>query len=397
MTKTSQPLHILDRVKDYALHKSLIGDRAQVLVGGLERSDSLADEAIACTAGWSRRALMQAVEAGVCDVAACPEELRPLMEHATSVPAWVDFEQVERGANFFMSTHVPGGVVLGARSLVLGYTSPAGNKPLMMSGRLERGVNRRLAETSKFVYEVCRSGGMAPGSGGVVATLKVRLIHAQVRAMIGRTDGWRPEAWGLPINQHDMLATILLFSHALLTGLQKLGVRVTDQEARDYIALWRYVGHILGVEHALLPRNPEDASRLFEFIDRTQGEPDDDARALTRVFLQGPPDDDPQQETPQAARHAANTVVRDLLGEQLADALDVAPSTRGQRLALGSAKVAIRAYDTFRSSPVTRARAVRAGERYWEWVMEHNPAGAVELTLPDQLLRTTLGKPHMSV
>jgi hypothetical protein len=38
-----------------------------------------------------------------------------------------------------------GGIVLGFRSLVAGYCSPAGNKPLAFSGRLREAAPRRLS------------------------------------------------------------------------------------------------------------------------------------------------------------------------------------------------------------------------------------------------------------
>lgn len=184
-----------------------------------------------------------------------PRELHELLEYTSTIPAWVDFERIHRGGAFFLSTHLIGGIVLGARSLILGYAAPAGNKPLVLSGRLERGVNRRLAETSRFVFDVTRPGNLAPGNEGVAAAIKVRLIHAKVRQMIARVGEW-DEQWGAPINQHDMMATVILFSLVLLEGLETLGLHPSQSEGEDYIALWRYVGYLLGVEQELPPHGP---------------------------------------------------------------------------------------------------------------------------------------------
>ena len=87
------------------------------------------------------------------------------------------------------------------RSLVLGYASPAGNKPLMLSGRLKEQALKRLNETARFVQAVCRPGGMRPLADGWQITVKVRLIHAQVRRMILKSGKWDEGAWGAPVNQ----------------------------------------------------------------------------------------------------------------------------------------------------------------------------------------------------
>ena len=373
---------VIERVKDAPEARRAHGALADRMIAALKRSDPLAEQLLLDTRGTSRRQILDTLESLVLRGEQPDEAFGPLHAQWTHVPDWVDFDQLDRGAAFFMSTHAFGGTVLGAKSLVLGYASPAGNKPLMMSGRLEHGVTRRLAETSKFVYEVCRRGGMRPGGQGVAETLKVRLIHAKVRQMILASGQWQPQ-WGVPINQHDMVATILLFSLSLLEGLEVLGVRVRQQEARDYIALWRYIGYIIGVEPELLPTSLEHAREVFAFIEQTQHEPDDDARRLTKIFLKGPDADDTQVRAPEMGRRAAITIAREMLGQARASALGV-PEERipGVMFAF---KRAVRAFDALRRSPLAGSRFADRGERYWAWVLETNPVGMVELGLPDAL------------
>lgn len=352
----------------------------------LRHSDPIADALVDATSRWEPGRLFREVEHAVCqgDDSAAPSELHPLLEQAGTIPAWVDFERVDRGGAFFLSTHLVGGLVLGARSLILGYAAPAGNKPLVMSGRLERGVNRRLAETSRFVVDVTRPGNLTPGGAGVASALKVRLIHAKVRRMIARVGEW-DEEWGSPINQHDMMGTVILFSLVLLQGLEKLGLHPTAQESEDYIALWRYVGYLLGVEQELLPATRAEAERTQGFIDLTQAAPDDDARRLTRAFLDASASDDPGTSPGTAIGHV---LARELLGDELADALDIDSSRL--RLALPFVRATVGRLNTLRRRPAGRPAAARAGARYWAWVLANNPAGPVDLTMPESLLRASL-------
>lgn len=67
-----------------------------------------------------------------------------------------------------------------------------------------------------------------------------------------------------------MGATLLAFSYNVLVGIELIaGAPLPQQQQEDYLALWRYVGWLLGVEsNALDPcRNPVGCSciaSLFE-------------------------------------------------------------------------------------------------------------------------------------
>src|SRR5690606_6100879 len=148
---------------------------------------------------------------------------------------WVDWTRVDRAGKLFFRSGPAGGITLGAKSLVGGYCSPGGNKPLAFSGALESQVSRRLAETGRFVVATNTAGALRPGGEAWAITLRVRLMHAQVRRLLLRSGRWRSELWGAPINQHDMAATSLLFSVVFLSGLRELGVPVTREEAEDYV------------------------------------------------------------------------------------------------------------------------------------------------------------------
>lgn len=362
---------------------------ARRMIAWLEVCDPTADALMEATRGWSRRRLFDEVDRALDGDAIAPE-LEPLIDEVQMIPAWVDFDRIDRGASFFMSTHAIGGTVLGARSLILGYAAPAGNKPLVMSGRLERGVNRRLAETSRFVYDVSRPGELRPGGQGVRAAVRVRLIHAKVRQMIRDGGGWNPE-WGAPINQHDMLATVLLFSLKLVEGLEMVGLEPTAAEAEDYQAMWRYIGYLLGVAPELLPATRAEAERYDRFISATQGPPDADARELTRVFLNAPaqaPTDEDSSSTGRPNVAVGYALARELLGDELAEQLAI-PKTP-LRMALPVARTLVKRLNVLRKLPSGRQMAAQRGERYWAWILENQPSGAVELTLPMELMRQSL-------
>ena len=316
--------------------------------------------------------------------------LSRLVESTRELPIWLNPERCVRAGRVFHRAGALGGAVLGLKSLVCGYAAAGGNKPLALSGALIKKSDRRLAETGRFVSSVCQEDGMRFGRDGYRITLRVRLMHAQVRRLCLADDRYDVSRFGLPINQHDMLATILLFSNVFITGIVQLGVAVTDSEADDFQHLFRWVGQVIGVEPQLLPTSFAEAERILAFIALTEGPPDADSRALVRALLDGP------------LRHArsrlekrmaplqvalAEEVCRSLIGDDLADSLHVRrgsllrpfPSHLGRLVTL--LEVARRAH------PGLERRVESWGAKYWALttgrVLGDRPSG---FQLPERLL-----------
>ncbi|MEZ4249513.1 MAG: hypothetical protein R3B99_14890 [Polyangiales bacterium] len=53
-----------------------------------------------------------------------------------------------------------------------------------------------------------------------------------MRRLLLRSERWKSELWGAPINQHDMAATSLLFSVVFLSGIRQFGVRCRATKPR---------------------------------------------------------------------------------------------------------------------------------------------------------------------
>jgi hypothetical protein len=372
--------------------RARFGDRVDRLGAFLGRVDPLADEVVAAIGGtpggW--RLFEEAARQGVERVAGAPRSFHALFEQAEHVPVWVDWATVDRGGEVLLRAGPLGGIVLALKSLVLGYTSPAGNKPLVFSGRLQEQAPRRLNETARFVQATIAPRSMHPRGDGWQITLKVRLIHAQVRRMILESGRWDAAAWGAPINQHDQAATLLLFSTIVLEGLRQLGMRIPTAEAEAYIHLWRWSGWVMGVDPELLPATEAEGIRLREVIGATMGEPDDDSRTLTHALLDAPLR---RGTTPGENANAARAVrfnaglCRALLGEDMADKLAV-PSTPWRYTIPFVRRLVSSVEMVRRRVPYGDARAVRAGTRYWERVVEIGLQGALaEFGLPQGLAR----------
>lgn len=342
------------------------GELARRSFDALERTDPPADRLIEWLATQPQR-----FDLGTAWLAAqagerMPEPVAALFDSVRAVPSWVDWRRIDRARRPFERTGVFGGLVLSLRSLMAGYTAPAGNKPLAFSGRLREQAPRRVAETARFVTAVCAPGGMRPGAEGFRITLHVRLMHAQVRRLLWASGRWDRARWAEPINQHDMLATMLLFSEVYIEGLRVFGFSISDEEAEDWIHLWRFVAWVMGTEEELLPVDYAQASALRELIQHTQGSPDADSRELAAALL----GTSPIQRIASLRQGMARELSRMLIGDEVADALAI-ERARGWGTVVPLVPSLVRASEQARTRvPALEQRLRAAGAHYWAWVVE---------------------------
>jgi hypothetical protein len=265
------------------------GVRADKYLGFLRQGDPLADAVVEVFAGMAeeewRRMLDRALDDGIDAVPEAPEALRALFAQLDHVPFWVDREQCNLGGATFLRCRL-GFVALAMSSLPLIYSWPAGNKPLALSGHLVHRASQRLKDTTRYVFCICQPDGLGRFSDGFKMTVKVRLIHSQVRRLLRQSGQWRDDFWGTPINQCHMAGTNLLFSVGVLDALTRIGYLFNSTEREALIHLWRYAGYILGVENELLVAGEWEGNRLLDLMFTFEPRPDDDSRALVNALMQ---------------------------------------------------------------------------------------------------------------
>ncbi|APR83636.1 Hypothetical protein A7982_08985 [Minicystis rosea] len=254
--------------------------------------DPLADDVVRAFAelprGEGHRLLAQALDRGIHSIAAPPAALVALFAEVDARPAWVDDDKLALAARTAERVGMSGERVLSCICLTGGYRSSAANKPIALTGALESMAYRRLAETSKFVFDLYDSRTIARDSAGFRGAVMVRLMHAMVRARLARDPRWREADWGLPVNQADMLATNLLFSAVFVIGLRMLGHVISKREADALVHFWRYVGYLMGIREDMLPRDYQDALPLVYLSGATQPPGDEDSRKLAAALLSVP-------------------------------------------------------------------------------------------------------------
>jgi hypothetical protein len=309
----------------------LFGDDADRYARFYSVGDPLADDLVAWIdrAGEHARAqLEQALRGGIDSIEQPDPALTRFFERAETLPTWVDFEQMKIGALAYQRFGIFGMLVLSAWSLINGYHSSAAVKPLAFTGQLRHNTQRRLAETARFVSEASQVDGLRRGRPGWEISVRVCLIHAHVRRACLDSEAWRTEDWGLPINQADMFGTLLEFSLLMMDGAQRLGFSLTADEREAILAMWRYCGHLSGVDPWLLDQlGSEDATRkMADLLRLIQPGPDADSLALTEQLLRVPGQNAKGKGPPVLAVAVSrfhNGLARALNGHAIADDLGI--------------------------------------------------------------------------
>ena len=221
------------------------------------------------------------------------------------LPTWADHRKIERAEQLFMEHGALSCILLFCASLPECYVIPDLSSVLHTAGQLEQHTEHRIRSTAAMIFPVMLHGGLTqPGGTGIAQVLKVRLIHATIRNLILRGNpqnarhrirgdgllpaltltaatpptmhqalyarGWNLLAQGAPCNQEELAYTLLTFSYVFMRGLRKLGVQLRPLDEDAYLHAWNVVGHILGVERALMADSMEEAAVLFERL-QTRG------------------------------------------------------------------------------------------------------------------------------
>ena len=227
----------------------------------------------------------RALDRGIASVPDSPAPLRAFFLLCEQRPAWVDANLLAEGARVFQRMGMTSHYVLRDAALMGGYQASAFNKTLILTGALNGGTNRRVAETMKWVVSATATGGMEVGADGFRSTVHVRLIHAMIRRRVANLPEWDVAEMGLPINQTDMAATWLGFSALLLIGVRAMGFPITRREAHAVMHLWKTICALMGVDEAWLTDDEMEGRRLLYQMLLVQTPPDETSALLGRSLM----------------------------------------------------------------------------------------------------------------
>ena len=201
--------------------------------------------------------------------------LARFFEATNELPPGVDLDRIHRGEHVFIGHVYLAALVLLTKSLPEGYAAPNLSIILNISGQLRTHPYRRLLATLQTVVNVSSCHGFQPGGRAVITAQKLRLLHAGIRHL---THKYRPEysrTHGVPVNQEDMLGTILGFSLLVIRGLRILRVDLTRAQEDDFLYMWLVFSRMMGIypesrpeDLSYIPDSVDDAEAFYKLYER---------------------------------------------------------------------------------------------------------------------------------
>jgi ER-bound oxygenase mpaB/B'/Rubber oxygenase, catalytic domain len=282
-------------------------------------ANTSAEEIIATNAAnWQRIAQINRVIAAWTDNAALDNwsslegsvdqsiigELKTYVATAKILPTWADEKKIARAEALFMGYGTLSVTILFCASLPECYVVPDLASVLHATGQLQQHTDYRLRATGAMIFPVMMPGGLTDVNGGGIAqVLKVRLIHATIRNLILRRSptealaafaaeneqesagvvkphvaltsqsqsmhhtlfalGWNLKRKGLPCNQEELAYTLLTFGYVYLRSMRRLGLALNREDEEAFLHAWNVMGHVLGIDRALMPDTMREAEARF--------------------------------------------------------------------------------------------------------------------------------------
>jgi hypothetical protein len=263
-----------------------------------------------------------------------------------ALPAWADPERIRRGQDFFLSWGLQIATALFCASLPVAYAAAKGAHVIRMTGELVTSTNRRLGQTGRFLWDVMGldedegpefDHPLRPGTRAWRSARGVRLQHAAVRHFVTHDavagQRWQ-ERWGAPINQEDLLGTLLTFTTTVFDALDRLGCDFEQEAAEDYLHTWNVIGWLLGIDSDLLDLEWDEAYELEALLRPRNRQHSKAGVELTEALLGAM-----AKTLPWPLDFLPAVLVRRLAGDEIADLLRV-PAGHLGALALVPAEMA---------------------------------------------------------
>ena len=190
-----------------------------------------------------------------------PEALRQFFHDIRRPPEWYHSQDMVPGCRLF---HKYSDLFLTAfvvSVIIRGFTTRI-SLSFFATGRvIDYGV-RRLRQNIRHLLEIMIPGGLERQGDGWKLSVRIRLVHAQIRKHLAESDQWDAAAYGVPLSAAHIGYAAASFSAMMLQDAMRLGVKASAEERANFMHIWRCSARLMGVPDAMLFRDEEDALEI---------------------------------------------------------------------------------------------------------------------------------------
>ncbi len=292
--------------------------------------DPLADAAVEALAQYDQQEAHRVIAAGMEQrddvLSAAPPAVQEFFAKVSPPPPWLDLRALVPGmrayhqySDLFIAVHVTAVLVSGFSTMI--------SKSFFRTGRLTDYGVRRLQQNNRHLIEICLPGGLERQGDGWKLSVRIRLVHAQIRRLLRQPGEWDEHRDGVPVSAAHMAFASAAFSSLLVDQVRRVGARISQEEAESFVQIWRYVAWLFGVPETILFRDFDDGLELCRIGFLCEPEPDEESVLMANALINSAPlitgATDPEKR--QAVAKFVYRVSRALVGDDLADKLRFPP------------------------------------------------------------------------
>ena len=312
----------------YGEARKLDSDLATRYIEHTVVGDPVADAVIAALAPFDSDQVRRFIQAGMerdeQGLAGAPKLLRDFFHDIEAPPSWFDPDAAlpgRRAFHTYSDLFIPTFFV----ATLLNFTTLM-SKAFCLTERVtsDAGV-RRVRQNVRHFIEIMLPGAMQRHGEGWKLSVRIRLVHAQVRRLIRASGQWNESVYGVPLSGAHMGLASANFSATQLRLAARLGARMDDAARAGFMQIWRYASILCGTPEALLFEGDEAATNEFSRIAHACEPPPGNesvvisnrvVTALPKIAERADPD------AGQAMVDHGYRVSRMLLGDEIADQLE---------------------------------------------------------------------------
>ena len=215
-----------------------------------------------------------------------PQPLREFFNNLEE-PEWLDYEAFRPGIRAFHANVDLMLVAFVTGVLVEGFSTMIA-KSFNITGRVAS-TKRRLQQNNRHMMDIFFPGGLYRNGDGWKLSMRIRIIHSRIRALLNKSEEWNHEAWGAPVSAAHLGLAISVFSKRLLEYSLKVGANFTEEEKDSVLDVWRYTGFVMGIPETILYTDAEAATRIYKVGYLCEPPPDPDSVAVANMLIQAIP------------------------------------------------------------------------------------------------------------
>ena len=290
-------------------------------------ADPSADAAVDALASFDQVRVHRFIQAGMerdaQSLAQAPQALRDFFDQLETPPKWFDPAAVYPGCRAF---HTYSDLFIPAFFVVtLQNAATLISKAFYTTGRVttEHGY-RRIRQNTRHFIEIMLPGALESEGEGRKLSIRIRLVHAQVRRLLRTSEDWDEAVYGAPLSAAHLGLSSANFSATMLRQAARLGADLDAEARASFMQIWRYASWLIGTPESLLFEGDEAKTHeLYRIGAICEPPPNDEAAVIANTLVQALPKiaglTGPTQ-TRVMVTHVYR-VSRALLGSELADQL----------------------------------------------------------------------------